>query len=138
MGQATVTAVSGDTIALDKTLNASVGDRMANMNLIGSGYIVRNNIVRNRRARGMLLKANDGLVENNTVEGSTMPGISETPEYWWNESDYSHNVIIRNKNGTMIRPWRKAQPGYMLKLDYCHKKPNNLQCSIFCYSTRFR
>jgi len=62
----------------------------------GSGYILRGNTIRNHRARGMLLKADNGLIENNTVEGSTMGGIVITPEFWWNEASFSRHVLIRN------------------------------------------
>ena len=62
----------------------------------GSGYVVRGNSIRNHRARGMLLKADHGLVENNTIEGSTMGGIVITPEFWWNECCFSRDVTVRN------------------------------------------
>ena len=62
----------------------------------GSGYIVHGCSVRNHRARGMLLKADHGLVENCIVDGSTIDGIVISPEVWWNEADYSHNLVIRN------------------------------------------
>ncbi len=62
----------------------------------GSGYVVRNNTIRNHRARGMLLKAEDGLVEGNLIDGSTMGGIVLTPEFWWNEAGYSRHVIVRD------------------------------------------
>jgi hypothetical protein len=61
----------------------------------GSGYVLRHNSISNHRARGMLLKADNGLVEGNVIDGSTMGGIVLTPEFWWGESDYSRNVIIR-------------------------------------------
>jgi hypothetical protein len=62
----------------------------------GSGYVVRNNTIRNHRARGMLLKAEDGLVEGNLIDGSTMGGIVLSPEFWWNEAGYSRHVIVRD------------------------------------------
>ncbi len=45
----------------------------------------------------MLLKADDGLVEGNLVDGSTIAGIVLAPEpLYWNEADYAHHVVIRN------------------------------------------
>jgi nitrous oxidase accessory protein NosD len=44
----------------------------------------------------MLLKAHNGLVEGNTIDGSSISGIVLSPELWWNEACYSRNVIIRN------------------------------------------
>jgi len=63
---------------------------------IGSGYVIRNNVIRNHRARGILLKAENGLVEGNTIEGSTTAAIVLAPELFWREACYSRNVIIRN------------------------------------------
>ncbi|HZE95700.1 MAG TPA: hypothetical protein VE981_01620, partial [Planctomycetota bacterium] len=45
----------------------------------GSGYVVRHTVIRNHRARGLLLKADDGLVEGNTIDGSTTAGIVLAP-----------------------------------------------------------
>jgi hypothetical protein len=69
---------------------------VANPAANGAGYVVRHNVIRNHRARGMLLKADNGLVEDNVIDGSTIAGIVVSPEAWWNEADYSHNVTIRN------------------------------------------
>lgn len=69
-----------------------VSDSAAN----GAGYIIRNCTIRNHRARGLLLKSDDGLVENNVIEGSTIAGIVIAPEIWWHEAGYSRNVVIRN------------------------------------------
>jgi hypothetical protein len=63
---------------------------------IGSGYVLRNNVIRNHRARGILLKAENGLVEGNTIEGSTTAAIVLAPELLWREACYSRNVVIRN------------------------------------------
>ena len=81
-----------------------------NANAVGAGYIVRNNRILHNRARGMVLKSDDGLVENNLVDGSTMTGILMTPEFWWGEAGYNHNVIVR---GNTIRhePVAPKTPG---------------------------
>jgi hypothetical protein len=83
-------------VTLDKPLAADFDFVASNPHAVGSGYILRRNTIRNHRARGLLLKADDGLVENNTIEGSTIAGIVVTPEFWWNEACYSRNVTIRN------------------------------------------
>jgi len=72
-----------------------------NASASGGGYVVRNCAIRNNRARGMLLNAPDGLVENCLVEGTTMAGIALAPEMAsWPQSDYSRNVVLR---GNTIR-----------------------------------
>jgi hypothetical protein len=82
-------------LTLDHPVTAGFDYLAANPAAAGSGYIVRNTTIRNHRARGMLLKADRGLIEDNTVEGSTMGGIVITPEFWWNEAGYSRDVTIR-------------------------------------------
>jgi hypothetical protein len=83
-------------LTLDRALPAAFECLISNPAACGSGYVVRNNVIRNHRARGMLLKADNGLVEGNTVDGSTIAGIVVAPELWWMEACYSRNVIIRN------------------------------------------
>jgi hypothetical protein len=83
-------------VTLDHTLPAGFDDLVSNPAAEGSGYVLRQNTIRNHRARGMLLKADNGLVEGNTIDGSTMGGIVLSPEFWWNEASYSRNVMVRN------------------------------------------
>jgi hypothetical protein len=83
-------------ITLAHSVSAAYDYLASNPEAEGSGFILRNNTIWNHRARGMLLKADNGLVEDNTIDGSTIGGIVVTPEFWWNEADYSRNVIIRN------------------------------------------
>ena len=84
------------TLVLDRDLPAEFDFLCSNPNAIGSGYVLRNNTIRDHRARGMLLKAHDGLVEGNTIDASSVSGIVLSPELWWNEACYSRNVTIRN------------------------------------------
>ena len=82
-------------ITLDQPLAASEGDVISNLNQTGDGYVLRNNTITDHRARGLLLKARDGLVENNLVDGSSIAGLVMGPELWWGEGNYAHNVTIR-------------------------------------------
>jgi len=88
------------TLTLDHPLAADFDYEAVNSNAVGAGYIVRNNKILHNRARGMILKSDDGLVENNLIDGSTMTGILMTPEFWWGEAGYNHNIIVR---GNTIR-----------------------------------
>jgi hypothetical protein len=83
-------------ITLDRPLAAGFDFLASNPVAVGSGFVLRNNTIRNHRARGMLLKADGGLIEGNTIDGSTMGGIVLTPEFWWNEAGYSRNVTIQH------------------------------------------
>lgn len=89
----------------------------SNPSALGSGFVIRNNVIRNHRARGILIKADDGVIEGNTIEGSTIAGIVLAPEPWWGEACYSRNVAIRNNTisrcGTAsMGPWT-AQAGVL-------------------------
>ncbi|MCX7007991.1 MAG: right-handed parallel beta-helix repeat-containing protein [Kiritimatiellaeota bacterium] len=95
-------------ITLDHPLPATQFCRVSDPNANGSGYTIRRCIIRNHRARGMLLKADRGLVEDNVIEGSTIAGIIIAPEYWWNESCYSRDVVVR---GNIIRRCGEATNG---------------------------
>ncbi len=92
-------------LTLARPLPASFDYLASNSAASGSGYVLRNNTILNHRARGMILKADNGLVEANTIDGSTMGGIVLMPEFWWNESGLNHNVIIR---GNTIRNVARA------------------------------
>ncbi len=81
-------------LVLDREVVASPGSLATNPSAAGSGYILRNNTIRYHRARGMLLKADNGLVEGNQIVGSTIAGILLSPELKWNEAGYSHHVRI--------------------------------------------
>ena len=83
-------------LTLDQEFSADLGYRVSSANYNGSGYVIRNNTIKNNRARGLLLKADDGLIEGNTIDGSTIAGIAVAPEAGCEESCYSRNVIIRH------------------------------------------
>ena len=84
-------------LKLDHPLQADFDFLAANPNFCGSGFVARHNTIRNHRARGMLLKADHGLVEGNLVDGSTIAGIVLAPEtLYWNEADFAHHVTIRH------------------------------------------
>lgn len=97
-------------LTLEGDAPAAFGWLISNPGAVGSGFIVRHNVVRQHRARGMLIKASDGTIEDNLVEGSTMGGIVVSPEMgYWNEADYARNLVIRRNTirgvGTARQPW---------------------------------
>ena len=61
----------------------------------------------NTRSRGILTKSDNGLLQNNIIEGCGMAAISIGPEYYWNEADYSQHVVIE---GNTMRG--NGQAGY--------------------------
>ncbi|RYX83909.1 hypothetical protein EON83_12270 [bacterium] len=87
-------------LTLDKPLDAHEGDVVSNLDHTGDGFVLRNNTILDHRARGLLLKARDGIVENNLIDGSSIAGIVIGPELWWGEANYAKNVIIRGNTIT--------------------------------------
>ncbi len=69
-------------------------DRICDTNAIGSGFIVRHCVILQNRGRGMLIKADNGIIEDNTVDGSSVGGIEITPEFWWDEAGCSSHLLI--------------------------------------------
>ncbi|XP_065179643.1 uncharacterized protein LOC135810105 [Sycon ciliatum] len=65
-------------------------------NRTGNGFLLQGNHIHYHRARGMLIKASDGTIQDNIVEGSTMAGLLMTPELYWGEADYVHNIVVEN------------------------------------------
>jgi hypothetical protein len=84
-------------VILETPVALKPGWFVANIDAIGSGFVIRNCSVKNLRARGMLLHGDNGRVEDCQVEHTLNAGILVFPEIlWWNESDYVHNLTIRN------------------------------------------
>jgi uncharacterized protein (TIGR03437 family) len=109
-------------IDLDRALQADFDYVASNPSASGAGYVIRNNTIHNNRARGLLLKGDNGLVENNTLDGNTFSGIEVAPELTFSESCFSRNVTIRNniiRNVGAYGPqpalwlgiWDPSQPG---------------------------
>ena len=92
-------------IALDRVLAAGFDYVANNPSAGGAGFLVLNNTIKNHRARGMNLKADNGLVEGNVIDGSTMAGIRLGPEFYWDEAGYNRNVTIRNNTISNVAYW---------------------------------
>ena len=84
------------TLTLDRPLKADFDYLVDTPNALGAGFILRHNRVMNHRARGLILKSRDGLVEDNVVDGSTIAAVLMMPELWWNEAGYDQNIVLRH------------------------------------------
>jgi len=73
----------------------AAGDRVAGAAHGGNGFIIRNNRIAHNRARGIMIRASDGLIEGNTIDGPSRAGIVLSPDINWNEAGFSRNVVIR-------------------------------------------
>ena len=70
-------------------------DRVINMSDVGTA-VIRNSRFHSYRARNLMIKASDTLVENNEFYDTTMASIIVGPEFYWDEGPAVHNLTIRN------------------------------------------
>jgi len=112
-GEATVTALedNGDktwTVTLDRDLGVSAEAKVSNPRRNGAGYKIMGCRLGGTRSRGVLIKADNGVIQNNVVDGCGQAAISLGPEYYWNEADYVRNTVI---SGNTFRENGKAAYG---------------------------
>lgn len=81
----------------------------SNANRTGDGFVLRGNTIVNHRARGMLIKASNGLIESNVIANSSLGGVIVTPELYWEEADYVRGLVLRNNT---ISGVARARQGY--------------------------
>lgn len=72
------------------------GDLIYSKERTGNNFLIENDTVGFNRARGMLIKASDGVVRNNIVQGCELGGIIVAPEFYWMEAGCSSNIEIYN------------------------------------------
>jgi hypothetical protein len=82
-------------LTLDRASGAPSDAKASNPRHNGAGFKILNCTLGNCRSRGILVKADNGLIEGCTISGCGMSAISIGPEYYWGEADYCNNVIVR-------------------------------------------
>ncbi|MDR3709631.1 MAG: right-handed parallel beta-helix repeat-containing protein [Capsulimonadaceae bacterium] len=86
------------TIVTDIALNAPPETKLYNPSACGAGYKIINCHIGDTRSRGILAKANSGLIKGNTIVRCGMSAVSLGPEFWWGEAGYVQHVTVeRNK-----------------------------------------
>lgn len=81
-------------LTLDHSVPVTTGGVVSSVDMGGSGFIVKNNKMGYTRARGVLVKACDGVISGNTVIGCELGGIVLAPELNWMEAGFSRNILI--------------------------------------------
>ncbi len=89
--------------------SSEAGDLICSASAMGNGYRVVQNVIRNNRARGINIKAGDGLVEGNNLEHIAMAGISFCPGTYFLEAYYAKNVVIKD-NTIKQSGWTRSSP----------------------------
>ncbi len=70
-------------------------DRLIDLDDVGTATI-RNSRFQSLRARNLLIKASNTLIENNVFHDTVMTSILAGPEFYWDEGPAVSNVVIRN------------------------------------------
>jgi len=83
------------TAELDADCALPPGSVIISNRRMGNGFRIRNCTMGHNRARGLLIKASDGVIENNLIEGVEGWAVQISPEYEWMEGGYSRNIPIR-------------------------------------------
>jgi hypothetical protein len=81
-------------IELDRPIDLAAGSVIGSLNRMGNGFAILNSEFGNIRSRGILVKASDGVIANNTIVNCHLQGIKISPEYLWLESGTSHQVRV--------------------------------------------
>ncbi|MFC1778047.1 right-handed parallel beta-helix repeat-containing protein [Pseudomonadota bacterium] len=98
-------------VTLDRPLQLEPGDLVFSPGRNGNGFEIRDTTIKNHRARGILIKASDGIIENNLIDGSSIGGIVLAPELFdWQEAGFSRNIVIRG-NKVLNTSRQFGQPG---------------------------
>ena len=78
------------------TTGAEKRDTQVYNTSVGGNFVVRNNRIANSRRYGMFLKAGDGLVEGNRIEGMSASAMYISDEPAWPEGLQAARLLIRN------------------------------------------
>ncbi len=85
-------------VTLNTVPEVGIGAVIASTRRMGNGFRVEGCRFGYNRSRGILIKASDGAILNNTLVGSWGEAIKVSPEYWWLESGSSSDVTIRGNH----------------------------------------
>jgi hypothetical protein len=93
-------------LTLDQNLNVPIdpsggadkrkGTQVSDPTECGAGYKILRCHLGDTRSRGILVKADNGIIDSCTIEGTGMSGVSIGPEFWWGEAGYCWHVVVSN------------------------------------------
>ena len=93
---------------LDSDAVLPTGSVLISNRRMGNGFVIRNCTMGHNRARGLLIKASDGVMADNVLEGVEGFAIQISPEYEWMEGGCSRNLKVtgnvfrRNGGGVLL------------------------------------
>lgn len=109
------TANLGRRITFDRPLALERGAIICSNSRTSNGFVVRGNRFGRARARGVIVQASDGVVEDNLIEAPFDLAVKVSMSYIWLEACCARNVTVRNNRivrggrGTAI--WVGGTPG---------------------------
>jgi hypothetical protein len=82
-------------------------------------FLIENNLIRWHRARAMLIKASNGIIRNNIMNGSSIEDTHVKPEPF-TEADYGQNITVEGNwlSDSGIFYGRIPQPAGRLRVGY--------------------
>ncbi len=83
-------------VQVQTPIETSPGDRITNSNRTGNDFVLRGNTILNNRGHGIKVRASNGVIENNVLDGCSRAAIALVPDLNYNEASYSVNVSIHN------------------------------------------
>jgi parallel beta-helix repeat protein len=81
-------------IVVDREMALPMGSTIRSANRVGNGFSVVDCDFGFNRSRGILIKASQGEVRDNRMEGCWGEAIKVSPEFWWLEAGSSNDVKI--------------------------------------------
>ena len=83
-------------LSLEEPLDAQVGEFIDVPDNNAPGFVIRDCVFEDHRARGLRLMAARGLIENNTFRRLKMNAITIGAEYgFWREAGWAEDIVIR-------------------------------------------
>ncbi len=109
-----VAKVSRVTVDADLPADIAVGDFVGDVSRSSPDFLIRNNHFHDHRARGMLIQARNGIVENNRIENTQAAALQLTTDVnYWHEGYGCENLIVRNNSlkGCNYAMWERNAGG---------------------------
>lgn len=81
-------------VTLNRAVNLPMGSLIASANKIGNGFEVKNCTMGPNRSRGIIIKASNGVIQDNNLVSNWGQAIKLAPEYSWLEAGSGSNITI--------------------------------------------
>ena len=92
-------------LKLDRSISLPMGSVVISTAHMGNGFVIKECEIGFIRSRGILIKASNGTIADNTLKECWGPGIKVSPEYYWLEGGCSGALKITNNRIENNRDW---------------------------------